>query len=94
MIVRKHYMTRPDGVDLYITYSDSGVKIRQEQTGAVYDSAVDVESVLYTYTETDEPVEEPVDPTPPDDEIDDHEALNILLGRSDDDEPSDDPEAS
>lgn len=37
------------------TYSDAGFKIRQE-TGAIYDDAVD--SVPHTYTETDIPIEE------------------------------------
>ena len=37
------------------TYSDLGLKIRQE-TGAVYDDAIDV--VEHTYTETDEPVDD------------------------------------
>ena len=55
------------------TYSDAGMKIRQEQTGIVYEDAMDVPEAGYTYTETDEPVSE-VD-------IDDTEALNILLGR-------------
>lgn len=36
------------------TYSDTGLKIMQE-TGVVYDDAVD--SVPHTYTETDIPVE-------------------------------------
>ena len=37
------------------TYSDAGFKIRQE-TGVIYDDAVD--SVPHTYTETDIPIEE------------------------------------
>lgn len=37
------------------TYSDAGFKIQQE-TGVVYDDAVD--SVPHTYTETDIPIEE------------------------------------
>lgn len=36
------------------TYSDLGLKIRQE-TGVVYDDAIDV--VEHTYTETDEPIQ-------------------------------------
>ena len=55
------------------TYSDAGMKIRQEQTGIIYEDAMDVPEMGYTYTETDEPV--------PDVDIDDTEALNILLGR-------------
>ena len=32
-------------------------KIRQDQTGTLYDEAIDVEDAPYTYTETDIPVE-------------------------------------
>lgn len=39
-------------------YSDSSVKIRQKETGAVYDDAVDVMPCRYTYTETDEPIDD------------------------------------
>lgn len=52
MIVREYYKTRKDGVRLYRTYSDAGHIIRQEQTGAEYTEAVDVEDAPYTYTET------------------------------------------
>lgn len=45
-------MTRSDGVRLYRTYSDERLLIRQIETGEVYDEAVDVESSLYTYEET------------------------------------------
>lgn len=40
-------------------YSDSGMKIRQVETGIVYDDAVDVLPCKYTYEETDEPVQLP-----------------------------------
>jgi hypothetical protein len=33
------------------------MKIRQDQTNALYDEAIDVESSTYTYTETDIPIE-------------------------------------
>lgn len=56
MIKREFYRTRKDGVNLYRTYSDEGYKIRQIQTGAVYDEAIDVENAPYTYAETDEKV--------------------------------------
>ena len=56
MIVRKFYRQKEDGVNLYRTYSDEGYKIRQIQTGAVYDEAIDVENASYTYAETDEKV--------------------------------------
>jgi len=62
MITRDYFRTRKDGVKLYTTRSTNGFKIRQEQTGAVFDEAVDVENAPYTYTETDEPVESPEEP--------------------------------
>lgn len=52
MVVREFYKTRADGVKLYRTYSDFGLMIRQNETGAEYDEAVDVENAPYTYTET------------------------------------------
>ena len=52
MIVREHYKTRTDGVELYKTYSDAGYLIRQVETGAEYDEAIDIDGAPYTYTET------------------------------------------
>jgi hypothetical protein len=73
MIINEFYREREDGVRLYRTYSDAGMMVRQEQTGAVYSEAVDVENSGYTYVETDTPIES--------EDITDSEALNILLGR-------------
>lgn len=53
MIVREHYKTRTDGVELYRTYSDAGYLIRQAETGAEYDEAIDIDGTTYAYTETD-----------------------------------------
>ena len=39
-------------------WSDAGYKIRQMETGVIYDDAVDVVPCLYTYTETGIPIEE------------------------------------
>lgn len=58
MIVREFYKTRNDGVNLYRTYSDSGLLIKQNETGNVYDEAIDVENAPYTYSETEEKIEE------------------------------------
>lgn len=60
MIVRDFHETRFDGVNLYRTYSDGGYFIVQNETGAKYSEAIDVEFKNYTYSETDEliPVEE------------------------------------
>ena len=63
--------TIPDHPGLVKRYSDDGKMLLQEQTGAVYPEAVDVENAPYTYIETDVPAED----------IDDSEALSILLGR-------------
>ncbi len=60
MLKKEFYETRYDGVDLYRTYSDENYKIRQIQTGIVYDEAIDVEDSGYTYEETDEKIEEEI----------------------------------
>lgn len=57
-------------------YSDQNMKIRQVETGKLYEDAIDVMPCQYTYEETEIPI--PVD----DEEIDDNEALNIILGRN------------
>lgn len=57
MIVREFYEKRFDGVNLYKTYSDAGLRIRQVETGAIYDEAIDVDGAPYTYEETDEAIE-------------------------------------
>ena len=48
MIVKEHYKTRTDGVELYRTYSDAGYLIRQVETGAEYDEAIDVDGTPHT----------------------------------------------
>lgn len=57
MIVKKFYMTRKDGVNLFRTVSDAGVKIRKVGTNEIYDEAIDIEGAPYTYEETDIPIE-------------------------------------
>ena len=57
MIKRDFFRERKDGVKLYRTYSDEDFKIRQIETGVVYDEAIDVENAPYTYEETDEKIE-------------------------------------
>lgn len=59
MIVREFYRTRKDGVKLYRTYSDAGMMIRQNETGAEYAEAIDVADAPYTYTETETPIKTP-----------------------------------
>lgn len=57
MIVKEFYRTREDGVNLYRTYSDENYKIRQVETGVIYDEAIDIEGAEYTYKETEEKIE-------------------------------------
>lgn len=58
MIRKDFYRTRKDGVNLYRTYSDLGLKIRKIGTDEVYDEAIDVENAPYEYEETEEITEE------------------------------------
>lgn len=51
------------GVQAVRTYSDTGMMIRQVETGNLYSDAVDVVPCRYTYTETDTPVLTDVAPT-------------------------------
>ena len=57
MIRKDFYKTRTDGVNLYRTYSDEEYRIRQIETGNIYDEAIDVENATFTYEETDEKIE-------------------------------------
>lgn len=52
MIVRTFFRQREDGTNLYRTYSDKNVMIRQIETDTLYDEAVDVENAPYSYEET------------------------------------------
>lgn len=56
-IITEFYKIREDGVTLNRTYSDEGKKLIQNETGLVYDDAVDVEGAPYTYSESDEDIE-------------------------------------
>ena len=53
-------------------YSDAGYKIRQIETGVLYDDAMDVLPCKYTYEETDELIDE--------EPLSAEDALDILLG--------------
>ena len=87
MIQREFYTQRKDGVKLYRTYSDAGMMIQQNETGAEYAEAIDVEGASYTYTETETriPAEEAAEDTDAlRARLDDAEtAAKILLGESD-----------
>ena len=76
MIITDFYLTRDDGVNLYRTYSDQNLRIRCEQTNAIYNEAINVEGHNYTYVETNEQIVSPVIP-----ENEALEALQILLGQ-------------
>lgn len=52
MIIKEFYKKRSDGINLYRTYSDVGMMIRQNETGVEYAEAIDVENAAYTYEET------------------------------------------
>lgn len=60
MIVKEFYSTRLDGVNLYITKSDSNLYIQKVGTEEIYDAAIDVEHSNYEYVETDKliPIED------------------------------------
>ena len=58
MIKTEYYMTRFDGVVLNRTWSDNGMMI--ERDGVRYSEAIDPAELGRQYTETDEPIEEPV----------------------------------
>lgn len=53
MIIREFYGTRGDGVKLYRIYSDADAKLKQLETGIIYDDVIDVENAGYNYTETE-----------------------------------------
>lgn len=55
MIIKEYYKTRTDGVRLMRTYSDLKVCIKNE-TGNIYDEAIDPDYMIHTYEETDIPI--------------------------------------
>lgn len=73
MVVKEFYKTREDGVNLYRTYSNKGLKILKVDTDEVYDEAVDVENSLWTYIEIETPIED-------DDELTDEEFRILVEG--------------
>lgn len=55
MIVKEFYRTRKDGINLYRTYSDQGLKIQKVGADEIfYDEAIDIETAKFEYIETDE----------------------------------------
>ena len=57
-IVREFFKTRADGINLYRTYSDTGMMLLQKETGIEYSEAVDIEGAPYTYSESENSVED------------------------------------
>jgi hypothetical protein len=53
-------------------YSDSNMMLRQIETGALYEDAVDIAPCPYTYEETDMPIES--------DSLEPQTALDIIMG--------------
>ena len=64
-------------------YSDQGFKIRQIETGDLFNDAGDLIPCVYTYEETNIPIDSIVEP---DEEIDWETAMRIILGEIDGDE--------
>lgn len=56
MIVIEMLDQEVNGKKLKKTYSNEDFLIRQEQTGYIYESAIDIEDSQYTYVETDEKI--------------------------------------
>lgn len=53
-------------------YSDNNMMLRQIETGALYEDAVDIIPCPYTYEETDMPIES--------DSLEPQTALDIIMG--------------
>ena len=52
MAIKKEFIAETaEGVKLYRTFSDENRKILQNETGIIYDDAVDVENAGFTYSE-------------------------------------------
>jgi hypothetical protein len=71
-MIKQRLIVQEDGSHLIETYSTEGYKIRQEENGAIYDTAIDPEQWVRTYTETDELIEQS--------EEDAQQILDILFG--------------
>lgn len=63
-------------------YSDAGFLLLQNETGAKYSDPIDVVPCMYTYTETDESIEEPEEPEYSSEIEEKAAAYDILVGVS------------
>ena len=52
-IKKEFYVELADGTKLNRTFSDEGKQIIQNETGVIFDDAVDVEGATFTYSETE-----------------------------------------
>ena len=59
MLKTEFYRKREDGVDLYMTYSDSNRYIIQNETNVMYETAIDIKD-KYTYRESEEIIKEEI----------------------------------
>jgi hypothetical protein len=57
MIIKEFYKTRADGVNLYRSYSDAGMRIHKVDTDEFYDEAIDIADVPFEYEETNIPID-------------------------------------
>lgn len=69
MAIKQETITEA-GTDYLYTYSDAGMLIEQNETGQVYQDAMDLVPCAYTYTETEIPIEQ-----------EDEDALYAAAGR-------------
>ena len=54
MAIKKEFcFERADGTKLYRTFSDAGKQILQNETGVIFEDAVDVEGAIFSYSETE-----------------------------------------
>lgn len=53
MAIKKEFCFElADGTKLYRTFSDAGKQILQNETGVIFEDAVDVEGAIFSYSET------------------------------------------
>lgn len=66
-------LTEQYSVDQIRHYSNKNLKLRQIETGIIYDDAVDLIPCIYTYEETDQAIEESEE-----DQLNNREAITII----------------
>ena len=54
MAIKKEFCFElADGTKLFRTFSDEGKQIIQNETGVIFEDAVDVEGTIFSYSETE-----------------------------------------